>query len=111
MQTATERSQKNHARNQAYQKVELGDKCVFCGSTEYLERHHPDYAKPLDVLTVCRSCNAKLRSLENKKPVREPCPNCGSIHVVKVGTVPSSIGKQQRYRCNDCGKSHFKGVK
>lgn len=42
--------------------VPLGEKCEECGSTEDLERHHPDYSKALEVRTLCRKChNRKLR--------------------------------------------------
>ena len=31
--------------------------CVRCGSDKRLERHHPDYNKPLEVVVVCHPCH------------------------------------------------------
>ena len=47
------------ARLQAWRKVPLGDRCEFCESTQNLERHHPDYDKPLEVRTACGKCNCR----------------------------------------------------
>lgn len=46
-----------HARNLAYNKVPLEKKCESCSSTENLHRHHPDYTKPLEVITFCETCH------------------------------------------------------
>ena len=46
------------------QYIPLDNKCEECGSTEDLEHHHPDYSKPLEVLTLCRSCHSKLRRID-----------------------------------------------
>lgn len=35
------------------------DKCMFCGSTDHIEGHHPDYSDPLTVLWLCKSCHAQ----------------------------------------------------
>jgi hypothetical protein len=32
--------------------------CEFCGATENLYAHHPDYDYPLVVVTCCSSCHA-----------------------------------------------------
>ena len=32
--------------------------CEQCGSTRNVIRHHDDYARPLDVRFLCRSCHA-----------------------------------------------------
>jgi len=50
------------AENIAYRLVPLGESCEVCGSTENLCRHHPDYAKPLVILTLCHSCHMDLHS-------------------------------------------------
>lgn len=48
------------ARKQAWQ-VPIKPFCEKCGTTEVkLERHHPDYSKPLEVVTLCRLCHEKL---------------------------------------------------
>ena len=31
--------------------------CERCGATEQLHMHHPDYSKPLEVVTLCRPCH------------------------------------------------------
>ena len=45
------------AQLQAERHVDLELECEICGSKEYLVRHHPDYTKPLEVMTVCKSCH------------------------------------------------------
>lgn len=35
----------------------LREACESCGSTGRLHMHHPDYSKPLEVLTVCMPCH------------------------------------------------------
>lgn len=32
--------------------------CESCGSERHVVRHHDDYARPLDVRFLCRSCHA-----------------------------------------------------
>ena len=48
------------ARYKANYAVPLGSECYICGSKEGLERHHPDYNKPLDIRTICRGCHVQL---------------------------------------------------
>lgn len=48
------------AARAAQRHTVLDNECVFCGSTENLERHHPDYDKPLEFLTFCRKCHRQL---------------------------------------------------
>ena len=38
----------------------LGKECSICGSKENLQRHHPDYSKPLEVVTVCCKCHCQI---------------------------------------------------
>lgn len=38
----------------------LASNCSNCETSEHLERHHPDYSKPLQVITLCHSCHMKL---------------------------------------------------
>lgn len=38
----------------------LEKQCSICGSKDNLERHHPDYSKPLSVVTLCRPCHEKI---------------------------------------------------
>jgi hypothetical protein len=56
--------EKNKARLQAWQSIETPNQCSSCGSTGTLERHHPDYAKPLDVIFLCRECHLRTHGKE-----------------------------------------------
>jgi hypothetical protein len=42
-------------------RIPLKEKCEWCGSIEFLQRHHPDYSKPDYVITLCASCHAKTK--------------------------------------------------
>ena len=41
-------------------KIPLKSYCEICGSNENLERHHPNYNKPLIIITLCKSCHTKI---------------------------------------------------
>lgn len=41
--------------------------CEHCGGTRLLDMHHPDYSKPLDVITLCRSCHSKVHKNQTIK--------------------------------------------
>ena len=63
---------KFHARYlvaKALKKGELTIKpCAFCSSTENVEAHHADYAKPLDVIWLCEACHkAEHKRLNREK--------------------------------------------
>ena len=46
------------ARNR---KAELKQsECSECGATENLHMHHPDYSKPLEVVTLCVPCHERV---------------------------------------------------
>jgi hypothetical protein len=51
----------SYARRIALRMVPLKDKCEWCGSTQDLQRHHTNYLKPLEVMTLCAICHAKTR--------------------------------------------------
>ena len=36
--------------------------CDECGSKNYVDAHHSDYSRPLDVVWLCRSCHKRLHS-------------------------------------------------
>lgn len=38
-------------------KMPKGQRCEHCGRKPPLERHHPDYAKPREVVWLCRCCH------------------------------------------------------
>ena len=52
--------EKCNAQYLARRLVSLGSECSLCGSVEGLERHHPDYSKPLEIITLCTSCHGKV---------------------------------------------------
>ena len=41
------------------QSIPLKFACEKCGSIKRLERHHKDYNKPFDIITLCRCCHLK----------------------------------------------------
>ncbi len=45
------------AHDLANYHVPLASNCQKCGSIEHLERHHPNYEKPLDIITLCKPCH------------------------------------------------------
>jgi hypothetical protein len=51
--------ERTKARNIALKKLNP-QRCRFCGSTEQIERHHPDYSKPLSIIPLCHSCHVNL---------------------------------------------------
>ncbi|MDB4725981.1 hypothetical protein OAF54_01000 [bacterium] len=73
---------KNHLKRAAHiiwgnalkgKRATLKDGCECCDEVNDLQAHHEDYTKPLDVVTLCRSChghrhreiNALIRSGED----------------------------------------------
>ena len=52
--------EKVQAQALALRKTNLGNECENCNSKEFLSRHHQDYSKPLEVITLCRKCHYKL---------------------------------------------------
>jgi hypothetical protein len=40
-------------------KNDMKPNCEWCSATEKLHRHHPDYSKPLEVVTLCVPCHEK----------------------------------------------------
>ena len=49
------------ARNTA-KKIAKAETCCKCGSKIDIERHHPDYSKPLEIITLCRKCHVGVHS-------------------------------------------------
>jgi hypothetical protein len=52
--------EKFFAQGMARSKVPLASGCQMCGATERLERHHSDYDKPLEIMTLCHRCHTIL---------------------------------------------------
>ena len=40
-------------------KIPRKNKCEKCSNTKKLEKHHKDYNKPFELVTLCRSCHLK----------------------------------------------------
>lgn len=85
--------------------IPLASNCLFCGSTKNLERHHPDYDKPLEVITMCRRCHKKIHILFHPKGPRNPpppleknCKTCGEIFISKQSKQYCSIKCRLSYR-------------
>lgn len=43
------------------------EECSCCGSKMYLEGHHYDYSKPLEVVWLCKSCHTYEHIRINKE--------------------------------------------
>lgn len=52
------------AEKMAQRHIALAQSCSICGSTENLHRHHSDYSKPLEVITLCHKCHMKIHRKE-----------------------------------------------
>ena len=62
--------QKTRAHTIAYQYGFKNRPCEHCGSEERIEKHHPDYSKPLLVIFLCKTCHVtehvRLRKVNAK---------------------------------------------
>lgn len=62
--TKSYRSRNNNkvmARSKARsKKIDEKSICAYCESKENLERHHPNYDEPLNVIILCRKCHRGL---------------------------------------------------
>lgn len=89
-------SEKCNASSLARFHIPLKNSCEECGSKENLVRHHPDYSKPLEVVTLCSTCHSQLHlGLKDK------------VNVVvnpKRGTVVYDDLGRAWYICRGCGR-------
>jgi len=115
--------EKNRAQVYAQRYTPLKDKCEICGSTANLQRHHPDYSKPLEVLTLCGECNRKAESTSqiDKQVLDRHCntcsktwPACGKRHkslkgyacaLWEDGEPKIPLKGQLGHFCENCAKS------
>lgn len=82
---------KNTARKAAQRAVPTMEKCEMCGATGVkMNRHHPDYSKPTDVMILCTKCHAKVHM---KPRVIAICAVCGN----------EFYPKDHKYRAKICG--------
>jgi hypothetical protein len=66
-----ERVRANTAVNNAVRDGRLiKQPCAFCGTSEPVEAHHHDYAKPLDVTWLCKPCHRRFHALERMATYR-----------------------------------------
>lgn len=63
---------KKRAQMLACRLVPLKSGCEICGCTENLTRHHKDYGKPLEVLTLCKLCHKELEKIEPPICTKQP---------------------------------------
>jgi hypothetical protein len=54
-----ERNPEKIAAQRQAQRIPLASQCKQCGGTETLHRHHPDYSKPLEIVTLCSGCHGR----------------------------------------------------
>lgn len=57
--------EKINAQNQLRDHVKRGNiikpsKCSICASDKWIEAHHADYTKPLDVVWLCKKCHVSI---------------------------------------------------
>jgi hypothetical protein len=81
--------QKFRAQHIASRRVPLASNCTDCRSVENLERHHTDYSKPLEVVTLCKVCHEKRHSngedgLNGKNPDAPEIRYLDGLHRVVV---------------------------
>jgi hypothetical protein len=43
-------------------KIKSNDACYNCGGKTNLEKHHPNYNQPLNIIILCRKCHHKIHS-------------------------------------------------
>lgn len=73
-QCSIKRSQQKYIKNNQEKKaaqraariVKSKGKCIFCGSTKNIHKHHPDYRKPLGIIELCQRCHIREHQFEKK---------------------------------------------
>lgn len=73
-------TEKRGGKNSAnrYIKLDETSKCEICGSKEKLNRHHPNYSKPLYVVILCLKCHKELHRLIKYPNLKEIIVKCKS---------------------------------
>jgi hypothetical protein len=67
--TAKKYPEKSRARSKRQYNIPLKTSCEKCGVSEKLEGHHPDYDKPLEVITLCKDCHEFIHSKLNTENI------------------------------------------
>ena len=45
--------------HQLARNLPMKSKCENCGHTQSLQKHHPDYSRPLLITTLCKKCHTQ----------------------------------------------------
>lgn len=76
-QLPTDQISKAGVRKRAQRAISLrGKSCAECGSTESLERHHPDYGKPEAVVILCNPHHRERDQTDGTAIHRVPLATC-----------------------------------
>ena len=66
-----EHREKRDARNAINYHVKKNNikqkDCSLCSSNEHMQKHHPDYKKPLKFVWLCKVCHIKLHRVHSSK--------------------------------------------
>lgn len=76
------RRQRWRARKAAQRAFPLVDqRCADCGAANNLQRHHPNHARPIDIIILCQSCHTQREVIQGtwgRGPVHPcACRVCG----------------------------------
>lgn len=78
-------------------------RCSKCGYAGHVDGHHRDYAKPLDVVWVCRSCHIKQHREEGTSGFKRP-PIYGERMSLKLHVrLPAKVEKWVRRQAKRLG--------
>jgi DNA-directed RNA polymerase subunit RPC12/RpoP len=83
------------------------DICSHCNETlKRIEGHHPDYAKPLEVIWVCPPCHSIIHPHgRTRVPSYHPCIQCGTQIGWKTKQIMcNSCRHRTLLSCHTCGK-------
>ncbi len=61
-----EHKEERRAQLIALRKVPITSACSNCGGNKNLERHHPDYSKPLEIIILCKRCHKRLHEFQKQ---------------------------------------------
>ena len=74
--------------------------CSFCGKDVFLEGHHTDYTKALDVVWLCKDCHAAVHKNSNNPPGRKRKSKSKKASEVIVVYLTSEQKKVVQSYCN-----------
>lgn len=66
-----ENPEKKHAQARAQWVYKEKKPCKWCGHSERVVRHHPDYNKPLEIIWFCHPCHSKWHKENEAIPLRK----------------------------------------